>query len=195
MLFHATPLAGAYVVEAQRFEDERGFFARTWDREEFAGQGLDANLVQISLSHNRRSGTLRGMHFQYPPHSESKLVRCARGSIYDVIVDLRPGSATFLHWFGVELNDDNLLALFVPKGFAHGFQTLQDETVVNYQMSDLYAPDAAGGLRWNDPRLGIQWPLTVSVIAARDAAYPDLPRDLATLAPFSREPNDGDLHR
>jgi dTDP-4-dehydrorhamnose 3,5-epimerase len=184
MLFRETPFAGAFVVEAQRLEDERGFFARTWDRGKFAEQGLDPNLVQTSLSYNRNRGTLRGMHFQYPPHSESKLVRCVRGSVYDVIVDLRPHSATFLQWFGTELTEDNLWALFVPKGFAHGFQSLQDDSLVHYQMSDAYAPAAAGGLRWNDPAVGIVWPLPVSVIAERDAGYPDLPADRAVFEPF-----------
>jgi dTDP-4-dehydrorhamnose 3,5-epimerase len=184
MIFHATPLAGAYWIEAERIEDERGFFARTWDFAQFAGLGLDTDLAQTNLSFNRRAGTLRGMHFQLPPHSESKLVRCVQGRLYDVIVDLRPQSPTFLRWFGVELSADNLVSLFVPKGFAHGFQTLADDTMVYYQMSDAYAPAAAGGLRWDDPALAIDWPLPVSVIAARDAGYPDLAADRSTLEPF-----------
>jgi dTDP-4-dehydrorhamnose 3,5-epimerase len=174
MLFHATQLPGAFLVEAQKFEDERGYFARIWDPVEFAAQGLDAGLVQVNLSHNRLRGTLRGLHFQYPPHAECKLVRCMRGSLYDVIVDLRPHSPTFLRSQGFELSRHNLLALYVPKGFAHGFQTLEDDTLVHYHMSDRYEPMAAGGLRWNDPVLGIDWPLTFSVIAERDASYPDL---------------------
>lgn len=184
MLFHATPLAGAYLIEAERIEDERGFFARTGDGAEFAAHGLDTNLVQTNLSFNRRSGTLRGLHFQRPPHSECKLVRCVQGRLYDVIVDLRPQSPTFLQWYGAELSADNLCSLFVPKGFAHGFQTLVDATMVFYQMSDAYAPAAAGGLRWDDPALAIDWPLPVSVIAARDAAYPHMPADRAALDVF-----------
>jgi dTDP-4-dehydrorhamnose 3,5-epimerase len=184
MLFHTTPLAGAYLIEPQPIADERGFFARTWDFAEFAARGLDTNLAQTNLSYNRRAGTLRGLHFQFPPHSESKLVRCVRGRLYDVIVDLRPQSPTFLQWYGAELSEDNLRSLFVPKGFAHGFQTLTDETMVYYQMSDAYAPAAAGGLRWNDPAFAIEWPLHVSVIAARDASYPDLPADRAVLEPL-----------
>lgn len=183
MLFHTTPLAGAYLIETERIEDERGFFARTWDRAEFAAHGMDANLAQANLSFNRRSGTLRGLHFQLPPHSESKLVRCVAGRLYDVIVDVRPQSPTYLQWYGIELSAVNLLSLFVPKGFAHGFQTLVDDTLVYYQMSDAYATAAAArGLRWNDPALAIAWPLPVSMIAARDDRYGDL--DGALLEPF-----------
>ena len=184
MRFHPTPLAGAWLIESQPIEDDRGFFARTWDLAEFAARGLDTSLAQTNLSFNRRAGTLRGMHFQFPPHSESKLVRCVAGRLYDVIVDLRPHSPTFLQWYGAELSADNLRSLFVPKGFAHGFQTLVDETMVFYQMSDTYAPAAAGGLRWNDPALAIAWPLPVSVIAARDASYADLSAERSYLEPF-----------
>jgi dTDP-4-dehydrorhamnose 3,5-epimerase len=185
MLFHATPLAGAWLIESEPIADERGFFVRTWDRAEFVAHGLDTNLAQTNLSFNRRCGTLRGLHFQFPPHSESKLVRCVAGRLYDVIVDLRPHSPTFLQWYGAELSEDNLCSMFVPKGFAHGFQTLADETMVFYQMSDAYASAAAGGLRWNDPVLAIAWPLPVSMIAARDRDYPDVDRgQLAPMAVF-----------
>jgi dTDP-4-dehydrorhamnose 3,5-epimerase len=184
MLFHALPMKGAYLIEVQPIEDERGSFVRTWDKTEFERHGLDSNLVQANLSYNHRCGTLRGLHFQMPPHAESKLVRCMRGKIYDVIIDIRPTSPTFLQWFGVELSEDNLLALFVPKGFAHGFQTLVDAATVHYQMSEFYAPAAAGGLRWNDPALAIDWPLPVSVIAARDAGYSDLRESRMQLEQF-----------
>jgi dTDP-4-dehydrorhamnose 3,5-epimerase len=184
MLFHALPLIGAYLIESEAIEDERGFFARTWDKAEFEQRDLDSNLVQVNLSYNHRCGTLRGLHYQLPPHAESKLVRCIRGKIYDVIVDIRPQSPSFLQWYGAELSEDNLLELFVPKGFAHGFQTLVDSAMVHYQMSTFYAPAAGGGLRWNDPALAIDWPLPVTVIAARDASHPDLRETRSQLEQF-----------
>ena len=173
MRFIATPLPGAFIVEPERYEDERGFFARTWCAREFAAHDLAPNLAQCSISHNRKLGTLRGLHYQAPPAAEDKLVRVTRGVIFDVTVDLRPDSPTFLRWFGVELTADNYLALYVPKGFAHGFQTLVADTEVYYQMSAFYQPALARGLRWNDPRLAIAWPLPVEMISERDAAYPD----------------------
>lgn len=171
MRFIPTPLMGAYVIEPERLEDNRGFFARTWCQKEFANQGLDSNLVQCNISFNNKKGTLRGMHFQVPPFAETKLVRCTQGAIYDVIVDLRSDSPTYLQWTAVELTDKNHKALYVPKGFAHGFQTLEDNTEVFYQMSEFYAPDAARGFRWNDPAFGIQWHEEVSVISDRDRMY------------------------
>lgn len=171
-----TPLAGAFVVELQRLEDERGHFARTFDAELFAEHGLDGRVAQCNLSFNRVAGTLRGMHFQAPPHGEAKLVRVVRGAVFDAIVDLRPDSPTFCQWFGVELTDGNDRALFVPSGFAHGFQTLADDTEMLYQMSYPYVPGAGGGVRWDDPAFGIDWPAAPAggrVISARDAEYPD----------------------
>jgi dTDP-4-dehydrorhamnose 3,5-epimerase len=171
MKFIPTPLHGAYIIEPEKREDERGFFARTWCQQEFITHGLDPNLVQCNISFNKQRGTLRGMHFQLPPYAEAKLVRCTTGAIYDVIVDLRSNSTTFLQWTAVELTADNRQALYVPKGFAHGFQTLQDGTEVFYQMSDFYAPYYARGFRWNDPKFGIQWPEPVTMISERDRTY------------------------
>jgi len=174
MIFRETELGGAFVVEPERFEDERGFFARGWSRREFEERGLDARLVETNISFNRRRGTLRGMHFQSAPRAQAKLVRCTMGAIYDVVVDLRPESPTFKRWVGVELSADNRLMLFVPEGFAHGFQTLADETEVFYQMSEYYAPETAGGVRWDDPAFGIEWPdAPARIINERDANYPD----------------------
>jgi dTDP-4-dehydrorhamnose 3,5-epimerase len=166
-------LAGAYLIEPERHEDERGFFARTWDREAFAVHGLSGEVLQCSISRNTRAGTLRGMHFQTHPHEEVKLVRCTAGAIFDVIVDLRPDSETRLSWIGVELDAESALALYIPKGFAHGFQTLVDGAEVFYTMSDRYVPEAASGVRWDDPAFGIVWPPAAErTINARDLAWP-----------------------
>lgn len=173
MRFIPTPLMGAYVIEPEKLEDNRGFFARTWCQKEFANQGLDSNLVQCSISFNKKRGTLRGMHFQVPPFAETKLVRCTQGAIYDVIVDLRSDSPTYLQWTAVELTASNRQALYIPKGFAHGFQTLEDDTEIFYQMSDFYAPEAARGFRWDDPTFKIQWVQEVTVISDRDRTYKD----------------------
>jgi dTDP-4-dehydrorhamnose 3,5-epimerase len=167
-------LAGAFSIEVERHKDERGFFARTWDRDEFAQHGLDPELAQCSISRNIRVGTLRGMHFQTAPHQETKIVRCTRGTIFDVIVDLRPGSPTQTQWVGVELDADLGNALYIPKGFAHGFQTLTDDSEVLYMISERYAPEAAGGVRWDDPAFGIEWPYAeVRTMNERDRAWPD----------------------
>jgi dTDP-4-dehydrorhamnose 3,5-epimerase len=172
--FSESPLAGAYVVEIEAHEDSRGLFARTWCQREFAAHGLPVEVAQESISFNRQRGTVRGMHLQLPPSREAKLVRCTRGAIYDVIVDLRPGSPTFLQHFGIELSEHNHVALHIPPLMAHGFQTLRDETEVLYQMTDFHAPELAFGLRWNDPALAIRWPLTQGVvILPRDTNYPD----------------------
>jgi dTDP-4-dehydrorhamnose 3,5-epimerase len=170
--FQESPLAGAYTIEMDRLEDERGFFARSYSAEEFAARGLPAAMPQSSVSFNARRGTLRGLHYQAEPHAEDKLVRCTAGAIYDVIVDLRPDSPTARRWFGVELSAANHRSLFVPKGLAHGFMTLRDDTEVLYMISVPYAPGFERGLRWNDPAIGISWPTAPSVVSARDAAYP-----------------------
>jgi dTDP-4-dehydrorhamnose 3,5-epimerase len=176
VIFEETKLAGAFVVEQELFADERGFFARSWSVREFAARGLDARLAECNISFNHRKGTLRGMHFQNAPHAQAKLVRCTSGAIYDAIIDLRPASETFRQWLGVELTAANRRMLYVPTGFAHGFQTLADDTEVFYQMSDAFAPECAGGVRWNDPAFGIAWPDNGGaerIIIARDREYPD----------------------
>ncbi|MDQ3820354.1 MAG: dTDP-4-dehydrorhamnose 3,5-epimerase [Acidobacteriota bacterium] len=169
-----TKLAGAFIIEAERFEDERGFFARSWSQREFAEHGLNPLLVECNISFNRSKGTLRGMHFQRSPHEQTKVVRCTLGAIYDVIVDLRPSSPTFKQWIGAELTSENRLMLYIQEGFAHGFQTLEDGSEVFYQMSSYYAPESAGGVRWNDAAFGIEWPHAAErIINARDRQYPD----------------------
>jgi dTDP-4-dehydrorhamnose 3,5-epimerase len=173
MLFTETKLAGAFEIELERHTDSRGFFARTWCAEEFGEHGLRTALAQCSISFNLQRGTLRGMHWQEAPHEEAKLVRCSSGSIYDVIVDLRPTSPTYLGHVGVELDAGRRNMLYVPEGFAHGFLTLEPDTEVVYQMSEFYAPEAARGARYDDPAFGIAWPAPVAVIAERDASYPD----------------------
>jgi len=176
MRFRETSIAGAVVIEPRRFEDERGYFVRTYCAREFREQGLDPAVEQCNLSFNARRGTLRGMHSQREPHQEVKLVRCVRGAIHDVIVDLRRESPTYLQNFGLDLSADNGLALYIPKGVYHGFITLCDASEVFYQMSTPYVAEAAAGYRWNDPAFGIRLPLEVAVIAARDASYPDYER-------------------
>ena len=168
-----TRLSGAYLVELEPREDERGSFARTWCREELAAQGLSTEVSQCSISRNSKAGTLRGLHFQTEPHQEVKLVRCTRGAIFDVIVDLREGSATEGEWFGAELTAEAGNALYVPKGVAHGFQTLVDESEVFYMMSDPYVPEASTGVRWDDPAFGIDWPdAAARTISDRDLSWP-----------------------
>jgi dTDP-4-dehydrorhamnose 3,5-epimerase len=171
-----TPLADAYVVELEPLRDERGWFARTFDVEGFAAAGLDTRIAQCNTSFNARAGTLRGLHYQAEPHAEAKLVRCTRGAVFDAIVDLRPGSATYCRWFGLELRADGTDSLYVPSGFAHGFQTLEDASEVHYQMSYHYVPEAARGVRWDDPAFGIEWPAPPSTISDRDGTYPDFVR-------------------
>jgi dTDP-4-dehydrorhamnose 3,5-epimerase len=173
MIFRATEIEGVWIVEPERHEDERGFFARTWDTNEFAARGLNGRLVQCSVSYNRRRGTLRGLHYQAAPHEEAKLVRCTAGVIFDVAVDLRSGSATFCRWVGVELSAGNRLALYVPEGCAHGFLTLTDDTEVTYQMSEFHASEASRGVRYDDPAFAIEWPGEVVVVNERDRTYPD----------------------
>lgn len=173
MIFRETPLPGAYVIDIERLEDERGFFARTWCEREYEEHGLNPRLVQCSISFNKVKGTLRGMHFQLPPFAEVKVVRCTRGAIFDVIIDLRRESPTFRQHFGVTLTPENHTMLYVPEGFAHGLLTLADETEVLYLISEFYAPEYARGVRWNDPAFGIEWPAAVQMISERDASYPD----------------------
>jgi dTDP-4-dehydrorhamnose 3,5-epimerase len=173
LIFKETSLKGAFVVELEKLGDERGFFARAWCRNEFETHGLNPRLVQCNVSFNLRKGTLRGMHYQTAPYEEAKLIRCTTGSIFDVIIDVRPGSATFAQHFGIFLTREERTMLYVPEGFAHGFLTLEDNTEVFYQMSEFFAPDNARGFRWDDPRFGIEWPSEVLVISDRDRNYPD----------------------
>lgn len=174
MIFTETKLKGAYIIEPERLADERGFFARTWCQEEFKKQGLNSQLVQCSLSFNNKKGTLRGMHYQIKPYEEAKLVRCTRGAIYDVMIDMRPESPTFKQWVAVELTEENRRMAYIPEGFAHGFQTLQDNSEVFYQMSEFYHPESGRGVRWNDSAFGIKWPETGKrIISPRDCQYED----------------------
>ena len=173
MNFRETAIAGVWVVEPERLEDERGFFARTWDTREFAERGLNGRLVQCSVSYNARRGTLRGLHYQAAPHEEAKLVRCTAGVVYDVAVDLRAGSETLCSWVGVELSAENRLALYVPEGCAHGFLTLADDSEIVYQMSAFHSPEAARGVRYDDPAFAVDWPDEVVLVNERDRSYPD----------------------
>lgn len=173
MKFSETKLRGAFAVDIEPIGDERGFFARGWCRKEFEALGMTTQVAQTNMSHNVEKGTLRGMHWQTDPHRESKYVRCVRGAILDVIVDLRPDSPTFMQWVGVELTAENRRTLFVPEHFAHGFQTLEDDTEVHYQVSEFYAPEAERGARYDDPGFGIVWPLPVSAISDKDRQWPD----------------------
>jgi dTDP-4-dehydrorhamnose 3,5-epimerase len=173
MIFTETSLPGAFVIDPEPLEDTRGLFARTWCRREFEARGLETRIVQCSTSFNKTKGTLRGMHFQAPPFAETKIVRCTRGSMYDVIIDLRRGSPTFTRHLGVILTAENRKILYVPTGFAHGFQTLEDDTEVFYQISEFYSPDHSRGVRWDDPAFGIRWPDDERTIVDRDRTYPD----------------------
>ncbi len=173
LIFTETSLPGAYIIDIARHEDERGFFARSFCEQEFAAHGLQTRWVQCNVSFNHRRGTLRGMHYQASPHEEEKLVRCTRGALHDVIIDLRPDSPAYRRHVGVDLTEDNRRMLYIPKGFAHGFITLADDTEAFYQMGQFYVPDAGRTLRWNDPAFGIAWPEPVTVIADRDRDAPD----------------------
>ncbi len=173
MIFTPARLSGLCLVEMERHEDERGWFARSWCAQEFAEHGLNADLAQVSVSFNRLKGTLRGLHYQRPPHAEAKLVRCLGGAIWDVALDIRPASPTRGQWQAFELSAENGRALYVPEGFAHGFQTLAPASEVLYLISAFHAPEAAAGLRYDDPAFAIPWPLPVSSISPRDAAWPD----------------------
>lgn len=173
MTFQESKLPGAFEILLEPKADERGFFARTWCEREFEAHGLEPKLVQCSLSFNRRTGTLRGMHYQAQPYAEAKLVRCTRGTIYDVVLDLRPESHTYKEWIAVVLTADERNMIYVPEGCAHGFLTLADDTEVFYQMSEFYSPESARGVRWNDPAFQIDWPAAIEVISDRDRTYPD----------------------
>jgi dTDP-4-dehydrorhamnose 3,5-epimerase len=173
MRFGQTAIEGAYIIDPEPVHDERGSFARLWDRDEFERRGLTTTMAQCSVSHNRYRGTLRGMHYQAPPYEEVKLVRCTRGAMYDVIIDVRPRSPTFRRWIGVDLSEHNRRLLYVPAGVAHGFLTLQDDVEVYYQISQVYEPTVARGVRWNDPAFAITWPADVRVLSERDRTYAD----------------------
>jgi dTDP-4-dehydrorhamnose 3,5-epimerase len=182
MIFTETKLKGAYIIELEPIEDERGFFARSFCQKEFEKHGLNPCIVQCNISYNKSKGVLRGMHYQVAPYEEAKLVSCIRGTLYDVIIDLRPDSPTYCQWFAVELaaHRSPLIApykmLYVPKGFAHGFQTLEDNTEVFYQMSEFYHPEYGRGIRWDDPTFEISWPLPVRLISIKDLSYPNFER-------------------
>jgi len=174
IIFRETKLKDAYVIEPEQFEDARGFFARSFSQSEFEAHGLRSQFVEAGISFNLRRHTLRGMHFQAPPHAQAKLVRCTRGAIYDVMVDLRPDSPTYKQWVAQELTARNRLMLYIPEGFAHGFQTLEDESEVFYQLSAAYTPVSERGVRWNDPAFAIEWPATDGLtMNERDRTYPD----------------------
>ena len=173
MIFHETKLPGVFEIHLEPKGDERGFFARSWCQHEFEEYGLNPVAVQCNVSFNERKGTLRGLHYQAEPHPETKLVRCTQGAIYDVVVDLRPSSATFKKWIGVILTAADRNMVYVPEGFAHGFLTLDDRTEIFYQMSEFYHPELSRGVRWNDRAFGIEWPSPPEVITERDQTYPD----------------------
>jgi dTDP-4-dehydrorhamnose 3,5-epimerase len=173
MIFEETILKGAYIIELEKIEDKRGFFSRVWCKREFEEKGLDSNLAQTNMSFNNLAGTLRGMHYQLAPFEEVKLVSCTRGRIYDVIIDLRQGSETFKQWVGVELTEDNHKMLYIPKNFAHGYQTLEHSSEIYYQVSQFYSPGSESGIRYNDLSFNIKWPLDVAVISDKDQSWPD----------------------
>jgi len=173
MKFTQTKLLGAYIIELEKREDPRGFFARTFCAREFEHIGLETSIVQANMSLTQKKGTIRGMHFQKAPHEETKLVRCTKGAIFDVIVDIRKDSPTYKQWFGLELTASNHTMLYVPRGFAHGFVTLEDDCEVSYEVSAFYEPGFEGGIRYNDPTIGIVWPTEITNVSDKDAAIPD----------------------
>jgi len=173
MIFTETKLKGAFIVDLKPFKDERGFFARAWCQREFEEHGLSGDIKQVNLSYNIKKGTLRGMHYQIQPYGEAKMVRAVRGALYDVIIDLRPDSPTYLQWIGVELSADNHRLLYVPENFGHGFQTLTDDADALYQVSEFYTPGAERGIRYDDPTFKIEWPLPISVISDKDRSWAD----------------------
>lgn len=177
MIFSETKLKGAYVIDLEKKEDERGFFARTWDKQEFNDHHLNSNLIQCSISHNKIRGTLRGMHYQFAPYEEAKVVTCTKGKIFDVIIDLRKNSDSYKEWIGIELNEKDYKMLYIPEGLAHGFQTLEDDTDVFYQISQVYMPKYSRGICWDDPLFDIKWPLKPTKMSKKDSEY-ELFRDI-----------------
>jgi len=171
MIFSETKLSGAYIIEIEKEEDNRGFFARMFDKNEFSKIGLDSEFVQSSISHNKKKGTIRGMHYQTESYEENKIVKCTKGSIFDIIIDLRSNSKTLKKWFSIELNENNHKMLYVPKGFAHGFQTLEDDSEVFYQISQYYNSEHSMGIRWDDKTFQINWPLEISTISEKDKNF------------------------
>ncbi len=181
MIFQEFGFEGVFKIELEKIEDNRGFFARSWDKKEFEENGLNSQLVQCNISFNQIKGTVRGLHFQKKPHEEAKFVRCVKGKVYEVFVDLRKNSKTFLKWSGIELDSKGLTCLYVPEGFALGFQTLEDDTELLYQMSEWYKPEFSGGIIWDDKELGIKWPITMSIISEKDLSLPSLEQVLKEL--------------
>ena len=173
MIFTETKIRGAFIIEPELLTDFRGFFMRSFCKEEFEKHGLETSIVQCNISYNEKKGTLRGLHYQSPPYEEVKIVSCTKGAVYDVILDLRKNSKTYCQWVSIELTDVNYKMLYVPKGCAHGFQTLKDDTVVYYQMTEFFHPECANGVRWDDPAFGIHWPLGVKIISDRDERFPE----------------------
>ncbi len=173
MKFTEAKLKGAFIIEIEKLVDDRGFFARSWCQEEFEAHSLNSRLLQANVSYNRKKGTLRGMHYQMAPYQECKLIRCTRGAIYDVIIDLRPDSATYKQWTGVKLTADNYSMFYVPEDFAHGFLTLTDNTEITYQVSQFYTPGSEKGIRFDDAAFNIQWPLEVTIISDKHRTWPD----------------------
>ena len=172
MIFSKTKLSDACIIEIEKIEDERGFFARIWDKEKFLENGIGSEFLQSSISLSKKKGTIRGMHYQTKPFEESKIVRCTRGSIFDVIIDLRADSKTFKEWFGIELSENNYRCMYIPKGFAHGFQTLENDSEVSYQISETYKPEYSKGIRWNDEFFEIKWPLIPTIMSKKDEKFP-----------------------
>ena len=173
MIFTKTKILGVYIIEPEKFEDERGFFSRTFDSSSFNDLNLVYDFIQHSMSYNKKKGTIRGLHYQINPFSETKIVSCSQGKIYDVLVDLRPNSSTYLQWDAFELTSNNFLNLYIPEGIAHGFQTLENDTIVNYQISQIFKPEFAKGIRWNDNTFKISWPMEPIVISKKDLSYAD----------------------
>ena len=173
MIFTETKIKGVYIIEPELLTDERGFFARSFCKEEFQKYGLETDIVQCNISYNAKKGTLRGIHYQVPPFEEAKIVSCTKGSIYDVVVDLRRDSSTYCQWHSEKLSADSYRMLYIPKGCAHGFQTLEDNCIVYYQMGEYYHSEGTGGIRWNDPSIGIVWPLPIRIISEKDKNYGD----------------------
>jgi dTDP-4-dehydrorhamnose 3,5-epimerase len=178
MIFEELEFEGIFKINLEKIEDNRGFFSRSWDKKEFEVHGLNSQLVQCNISFNKIKGTVRGLHFQKKPHEEAKLVRCVKGKVYEVFVDLRKNSKTFLKWGGIELDSKELTCLYVPEGFALGFQTLENDTELSYQMSEWYKPEFSEGIVWNDKELGIKWPITMSIISDKDSSLPNLDQTL-----------------